>query len=331
MTAGPVRIGTLGAAAITANALIKPARIVDDATVVAIAARDQSRAREYAAKHGIAKVHASYEDVIADPEVDAIYNPLPNSHHGYWTLRAIEAGKHVLCEKPFTANAAEAARVAAAASGAPSLTVIEAFHYRYHPLVRRMLELIADGAVGNVRHIAATMAFPLRKADDIRWQLDLAGGALMDAGCYPVHLVRTLGGAQPEVVSASALERFPGVDRRMDASLRFPDGTTGSVVTSMWSSKFLRVSAKVTGDKGTLRVLNPYAPHMVHVLFVNGRPERVRGEATYTHQLRAFTGAILRGEPVLTAPDTAVDNMLVIDAMYQAAGMPLRVGLTDAQ
>jgi predicted dehydrogenase len=144
-----LRIGTLGAARITPAALIKPARHVPDVTVSAMAARDPDRARQFAAKHGIPVVHASYDALIDDPGIDAIYNPLPNSLHALWTLRAIEAGKHVLCEKPFTSNAAEAEQVAAAAKGS-GLVVMEAFHYRYHPLARRMLDVVAGPDTGQV-------------------------------------------------------------------------------------------------------------------------------------------------------------------------------------
>jgi predicted dehydrogenase len=320
----PVRIGTLGAARITPNALIKPARAVADAEIVAVAARDRTRAEAFAAQHGIPRVHGSYDDLIDDPEIDAIYNPLPNNLHAPWTLRAIAAGKHVLCEKPFTSNAAEAEEVAAAADAAPELVVMEAFHYRYHPLVARMLELIGDGAVGNVRHIRTAMCFPLLSGKDIRWQLGLAGGALMDAGCYAVHLLRTLAAAEPEVVRAKARLRSPGVDRRIRADVRFSDGRTGRVTTSMLSSTVVNVSARVVGDKGEIRVVNPYAPHLFHRLKVNGRRVRVSGDPTYTHQLRAFTGAVLRGEPILTPPPDAVANMKVIDAIYRAAGLEPR-------
>jgi predicted dehydrogenase len=325
-----VRIGTLGAARITPNALIKPARVVEEAEVVAVGARDPKRAAEFAAKHDIPRVHASYDDVVQDPDVDAVYIPLPNSHHAPWTLKAIVAGKHVLCEKPFTSNAAEAKEVKAAADAAPNLVVMEAFHYRYHPLVARMLTAIREEEIGAVRRIETAMCFPLPKRDDIRWQLSLAGGALMDAGCYPVHLLRTLAGAEPEVVSARARLRSPGVDRRIDADVRFADGRTGHVTASMWSAAIVKVNARVIGDQGEIRVLNPYAPHIFSRLKINGRRVKVTGEATYTHQLRAFTAAVLRGEPILTPPSDAVANMTVIDAIYRAAGMEPRKRLPMA-
>src|SRR5580698_3069369 len=153
----PVRVGTLGAARITPSTLIKPAQKNSEVVVAAVAARDVSRAQAFAAKHGIARVHDSYEALIADPELDAVYNPLPNGLHGRWTKAALAAGKHVLCEKPFTANAAEARDVAAAVPA--GVVVMEAFHYRYHPVFLRARQLLDEGAVGAVQKIETWLCF----------------------------------------------------------------------------------------------------------------------------------------------------------------------------
>ncbi|WP_239154111.1 Gfo/Idh/MocA family protein [Amycolatopsis sp. FDAARGOS 1241] len=155
-----------------------------------------SCAHAFAAKHRIPQVHSTYEELLADPSIDAVDNPTPNGLHGRRTLAALAAGKHVLCEKPFTANASEARAVADAAD-ASGLVVMEAFHYRYHPFARRMEELLASGELGEVRHVEAAVCFPLPRFKDIRCDLRLAGGATMDAGCYAVHLARLLGGATP--------------------------------------------------------------------------------------------------------------------------------------
>jgi predicted dehydrogenase len=136
--------------------------------VVAVAARDVARAEKFARKHKIPKVYATYDDVIADPDVDAIYNPLPNALHAKWTLKAIAAGKHVLCEKPFTSNATEAEEVAAAADGS-GLVVMEAFHYRYHPLAQRMHDVVAGGELGKLERVETTMCIPLPMFKDIRY------------------------------------------------------------------------------------------------------------------------------------------------------------------
>ena len=329
---GPLRIGILGAARIAPMALVRPARQVPDASVAAVAARDPAKARAFAAKHGIPRVHESYDALIADRELDAIYNPLPNSHHCEWTIRALRAGKHVLCEKPIAANAAEAEHMARAATESGRV-LVEAFHWRYHPLATRMREILAGGAIGRVQHLEAWLCFPMLSPSDIRWRLDLAGGALMDAGCYPVSMVRHLAKAtdeesEPEVVSARSWLRSREVDRRTEAELRFADGRSAKIGCSMLSHTLLWTSIRVRGDAGEMRVANPIAPHFWHRLRVRTArgtiAERVPGDATYTHQLRAFVEAVRRGTPVPTDPRDAIANMRVIDAIYRAAGLQPR-------
>lgn len=322
-----VRIGILGAANVAPQALVNPARNNGEVTVAAVAAREVSRARTFAAEHKIARVHDSYEALINDPELDAVYNPLPNGLHGKWTRAALAADKHVLCEKPFTANEAEAREVAELAANSGRV-VMEAFHYRYHPLTLRVEEIIASGELGKLRHVETAMCFPLPKFSDIRYDFSLAGGATMDAGCYAVHMARTFGGSTPEVVSAQAKLRDPQVDRAMTAELRFDAGHTGRIRCSMWSSNLLRMSARVVGDGGELRVLNPILPQIFHRLSIRTaagkRVERFGRRPSYAYQLDAFAGAVLRGEPVKTTPADAIENMAVIDAIYRAAGLPLR-------
>ena len=322
-----MQIGVLGAARIAPPALIKPARENSDVVVAAVAARDVSRAQTFAAKHGIARVHDSYEALLADPDIDAVYNPLPNGLHGKWTRAALAAGKHVLCEKPFTANAAEAREIAELAAQSDRV-VMEAFHYRYHPLTLRIEEIIASGELGKLQRVEAALCFPLPRSSDIRYNYSLAGGATMDAGCYAIHMVRTFGGSTPEVVSAQPKLRDPEIDRAMTAEVRFAEGHTGRIRCSMWSARLLDISAHVVGEKGELRALNPVLPQMFHRLSVRSaagkRVERFPRRASYAYQLDAFAGAVLRGEPVKTTPEDAIVNMTVIDAIYRAAGMPLR-------
>src|SRR5207247_77773 len=196
-------------------ALVRPAQRVPEATVLAVAARDPERARRFAARHGIPRVHPSYDALLADAEIDAIYNPLPNSLHAPWTIRALAAGKHVLCEKPFAANAAEAEEMARAAERAGRV-LVEAFHWRYHPLFARVRAILDAGEVGQVRHLEAHFCIPLPLPNDIRYRKDLAGGALMDTGCYTVSVLRHLAGAEPEV------ERAPRRARRGTIDLRVP-------------------------------------------------------------------------------------------------------------
>lgn len=325
-----VRIGTLGAARITPMALIRPGRTVDRVEVVAVAARDRSRAKKFAEKHDIPRVHDTYDALLADPEIDAVYNPLPNGLHAEWTIKALDAGKHVLCEKPFTSNAEEARRVAGAAERS-GLVLMEAFHWRYHPLAARVLEIIERGDIGAVRHIEAALCFPLVLLGDIRWRWDLGGGALMDAGCYPVSFVRHMGRSlgEPEVVSArSRTFRHPQIDRRTEAELRFSNGATARVTASLLSRTLVRTSARVLGDAGEIRIVNPFVPQYRHRIKVktssDSTVEHVTREPTYNFQLRAFRDALLEGAPTLTPPVDAIANMAVIDAIYVAAGLRRR-------
>ena len=327
ISSSPIRIGVLGAAAIVPSALTNPARSVPNALVVAIAARDPKRADAFARKHHIPRVHQTYRDLLADPAIDAIYNPLPNSLHAEWTNRALQAGKHVLCEKPFSSNAQEAEEMARTARET-GLVLSEAFAYRYHPLTARVKEIIASGELGKIRHIDAQFCFLLPAPNNIRFKYELAGGALMDCGCYPVSLIRFLAEAEPKVEGAQARLFAPQVDSKMSADLSFADGSTAHLVCDMLSPRLFRSNLKVEGDAGKLSVINPYHPHWFNWLSVRGRKGSysgpVRGENVYALQLRAFIKAI-RGELKLnTDPNDAVNNMRVIDSVYEKAGLKKR-------
>ena len=195
-----------------------------------------------------------------------------------------------------------------------------------------MKEIIDSGEIGEIRHIETHFCVPLPFFSDIRYRFDLAGGATMDAGCYAIHLLRHLAGAEPEVLRAQAIMQSPEVDRRVEADLRFPDGRSGRVVCSLFSRTLLRADARVLGSAGEMRVLNPIAPHLYHRLRVrtpqSRRSEKVNGEATYTHQLRAFVRHVRGEAAVPTGPDDAVANMRVIDAIYEAAGLSKRGALS---
>lgn len=322
---GPLRIGALGASRIAPMALIRPARSVDEAEVVAVAARDQGRAAAYARKHRIPRVHATYEALLADADIDAVYVPLPNSLHHAWTMRALEAGKHVLCEKPSAANAREAQEMVDAATSAGRV-LVEAFHWRYHAMAERIVELVREGAVGRLVHVDAAFCIPLPIFSDIRYRRDLAGGALMDVGSYTVSMLRHLAGEEPAVVSATCLLRSEGVDRRTDARLKYPSGATASLTASMWSRTLLKASVVLRGEAGEIRALNPIAPQVgwrrLTVRTASGvRVEKVGGEGTYARQLRAFVSRVRGGDPLPTEGDDIVRNMAVIDAIYAAAGV----------
>jgi len=198
----PLRFGILGAAKIAPNALTLPAGQVPGVEVTAIAARDPARAREFAKANGIPRVLATYKELIADPEIEIIYNPLPNSLHCEWSIRAMRAGKHVFCEKPIASNAAEAERMAQVADQT-GLLLVEAFHYRYHPLADRVRGVIQSGAIGKLQHAEGNFSVPI-PPDNIRFDWNLAGGATMDLGCYPLHMIRYFSGLTPRVIAANS-------------------------------------------------------------------------------------------------------------------------------
>ena len=326
-SSSPIRIGVLGAAAIVPMALTHPARVVPEAQIVAIAARDPKRAEVFARRHKIPIVHQTYGDLLNDPDIDAIYNPLPNSLHAEWTIRALKAGKHVLCEKPFASNAREAEEMATV-TRETGLVLSEAFAYRYHPLTAKVKEVIASGELGKIKHIEAQFCFLLPSPNNIRFKYELAGGALMDCGCYPVSLIRFLAEAEPAVERAEARLLAPQVDRKMSSDLTFADGRTAHLVCDMLSPRLFRSSLKIEGDEGKLQVFNPYHPHWFNWLSVQGRngshSEHVRGDNVYALQLRAFVKAI-RGEMELnTDPEDAIGNMRVVDSIYEKAGLKQR-------
>lgn len=327
-TAG-LRIGTLGAARITPAALLGPAARRDDVEVTAVAARDRARAERFATRRNIPRVLDSYDELVSDPEIDAVYVPLPNSHHAEWTIAALENGKHVLCEKPFTANAAEAQRVADVAATRPDQVVMEAFHWRYHPLAQAVIDIVRSGEIGEIRHVETAMCIPLVLLRDIRWRLELAGGSMMDVGCYTVSMLRHFAGAEPTVRSARTWKKSAGVDRRTEAEFDFADGSTGRITAAMLSRTVLKMAARIEGTKGSVRIFNPVAPQVFHrcTVTVDGRTRRLRfprSATSYGGQLDAFVTAVVDGGPVLTPPADSVANMAVVDAVYQAAGLEPR-------
>jgi predicted dehydrogenase len=328
-----LRFGILGAAKIAPDALIRPASRSEWADVVAVAARDAKRAQCFADEYGIGQVNGSYDELIQNPSINAVYNALPASLHAEWSIRALENGKHVLCEKPFAANAIEAEQMVATAKKT-RLVLLEAFHYRYHPLVNRMLEIIGSGVLGDIHDVEGEFSVPIPDLDDIRYNLSLGGGATMDLGCYPIHWSRLVTGTEPTVLSAEAREEPSGIDVSMTADLGFPGDVRGRVQCSMAGNMEFRAFLRVNGSKGELLVRNPLVPHLGHALQVrtreDQRDEQVDGQTTYDHQLEAFATAVLNGARQPTGGRDAIANMRVIDAIYRAAGLHPRGAITSS-
>lgn len=317
-----LRIGLLGASRIAPTAVLTPAAKRDDVEIVCVAARDPHRAAEFAQAHGIPHVAADYGDLIARDDVDLVYNGLPPVGHPQWTIAALEAGKAVLCEKPFAMDAAQARTMTDAAerTGRP---LIEAFHYRFHNVIRRAEALVRSGALGTIHRAYAVFEAPIaRTPDELRWRADLGGGGLMDLGCYPIHALRTLIGEEPQVREARG-EFEDGVDVRMTASLAFPSGARAEIACSMTPEA---PAARLTlgGSKGRLEILNFLAPQMGCRFTTTIDGETVQqptdGPTTYEGQMQHVVDVVMNGAAPITGGADAVANMAVIDAIYAAAG-----------
>ncbi len=318
-----LRIGILGASRIAEVAIVGPAQELGH-RLVAVAARDPLRARVFADKYGVERVVPSYQDLVTDPEVDVIYNPLANALHAPWNLAAVAAGKPVLTEKPFARNRDEAARVAAAADAA-GVTVMEGFHYLFHPLNHRAFALASDGTLGDLTRIEVRMGMPAPQSDDPRWSLELAGGALMDLGCYALHVMRRFGA--PSVVAATAVQRTAGVDERFEAELVFPSGVTGWTTSSMVDDEY-SFTLRLLGTRGEVFVHNFIKPADDDRLTLHTEDgttvERHGRRPSYTYQLEAFAAHVQQGTPIPLDTADAVANMALIDSAYHAAGMAPR-------
>ncbi len=276
--------------------------------------------------HKIPRVIATYDDLVNDPALDVIYNPLPNSMHCEWTIAALRAGKHVLCEKPIASNAIEAERMTKAADETGKI-LGEAFHYRYHPLADRIRALMTDGTLGRLVHVEGHFSVPIPETN-IRFDWSLAGGATMDLGCYPLHMIRYFSGLAASVVRAKAETGPKNIDIAMDVDLELAGGVTAKMTCAMKKDSVISATFMARGDRGELRVMNPIAPQRGHQLVVKTaageKAETVPGDTTFTHQLRAFVKAV-RGEAKFpTDGAEGVINMRVIDDVYRAAGLPPR-------
>ncbi len=287
----------------------------DEVEIAAVASRDGARAQAYAADKGIARSHGSYEALLADDEIDAVYISLPNGMHHEWTLKAIAAGKHVLVEKPYSRRGAEAEEAWDAGARA-GLVVMEAFMWRHHPQAAKAKELVESGAIGRLREIRTTFSFPLFDHDNVRMVPELDGGALMDVGCYCISGVRLLGG-EPERVFGEQVTGPTGVDVDFYGVLRFPDDVVGVFDASFTLPKRQRLEA--VGEEGTLVLEAPWRSDWGGRVLVNGDEVDVPVTNPYERELSNLAAAIAgEGEPLL-GRDDAVAQARVIEALYRSA------------
>jgi predicted dehydrogenase len=309
-----IRWGVLGAAKIAREKVIPGMWLGKYSEIAAVASRDLERARAL----GVAKAYGSYEELLADPDIDAIYNPLPNHLHVPWSIRCAEAGKHVLCEKPIAVSAAQARELIAARDRA-GVKIGEAFMSRTHPQWLRAQAIARSGEIGEVRLVHGFFSYFNRDASNIRNQIAAAGGALNDIGCYPITHSRMIFGQEPRRVMAT-MERDPdfGTDRLTSAVLEFPGGQC-AFTCSTQLAPYQRM--QILGTRGRIEIEIPFnaPPDRPTRIFVNDRVEELAVCDQYTIQGDLFSLAILEDRPVPVALEDAVNNMAVIDAVVRSA------------
>jgi D-xylose 1-dehydrogenase (NADP+, D-xylono-1,5-lactone-forming) len=326
--AGAVRWGLVGTAHINRR-LIPAMRATRRSIVAAVASRTLERAQSYAAEWQIPVTYGSYDALLRDGNIDAVYIPLPNALHVEWTLRALDAGKHVLCEKPLAATAADVDRVQAVAL-ARQRVVAEAFMYRHEPMTARLLELIAAQAIGRVSHIAAGFTFAQSRENDVRLDKALGGGSLWDIGCYAVGIARLVAGVEPVEVFGYAANGPSGVDEAFTGLLRFPDGCVATIHSGFRSP--YRSSLEVIGSDGRLHVANPVKPAPRDAIEVirGDEVERVPVEGSpllFVRMIEDFVAAALDGRPPAVSLSESRGNAAALAALLRSAatGQPVQL------
>lgn len=318
-----VRWGVLSTANIGRKKVIPAIQASEHGEVVAVASRSAESARAFADELGIPRSHGSYEALLADPEVDAIYNPLPNHLHVPLSVQALEAGKHVLCEKPISLDCDDLKALKAAAKAHPELKLMEAFMYRFHPQWQSVHEWLKRGDIGQVRHYSSYFAYNNRDEENIRNLPDIGGGGLMDIGCYGISSARYVYGAEP-VRLVSSVQPLPGyeVDCLTSALMEFPDGTASFTVTTKTEASQW---AELHGEKGMIRLEKPFNPEPGQenrvTLVVGGERQSYAFPEPDQYQLMvdAFAQSILESASVPTPLWDAEANMRIIDAIFASA------------
>ncbi len=318
--------GILSTARIGAR-LIHAARDSDEAEIVAVASRSARSARAFADAHGVPRAHGSYEALLDDPEVEAVYVPLPNALHVDWTVRALRAGKHVLCEKPMDRRPAEVARAFHAAEAA-GLVLSEAFMWRHNPQTVRLRALLDEGAIGELRLVRASFSFALLADVDVRLDPALHGGALMDVGCYCVSAARLVAGAEPVAASAHVVRGPTGVDLRLSGLLRFPGDVLATIDCGLDLAG--RSELEVAGSAGRIVLADPWHCGAPRIVLERGDEREVVEPApadSYRLELEDIAAAARGERAPLLGRDDAVGQARTIEALYRSAGTGATVAL----
>ncbi len=330
--ADKIRWGIVGCANIAIHAVIPAIRQSETGEVAAIASRGANKARKTAEQFDIPVAYGSYEQLLADDSIDAVYIPLPNHLHREWTIRAAEAGKHVLCEKPLALNAAEARQMAEACERA-GVKLAEAFMYRHHPRYERIKQIAQSGEIGYIRGIHGAFTFNNAKdRNNVRFKADMGGGSVYDVGCYPISAARFILEQEPEAATLHAFfsPEHENVDMFASGLVEFPGGVALTFDCGMWAD--FRNTLQIVGSDGRIDVPSAFVVKPEEAGFfvtVKGerREERVPVVNQYALQIDDFGRRILEGKPVKFSPEDAVNNMRVIDACLRSAKERIRVSL----
>ena len=317
-----IRWGIISTANIGRRALVPALHSASNGELVAVASRDLAKARAFADELNIPRAYGSYEELLADPEIDAIYNPLPNDQHANWSIHAAAAGKHVLCEKPLASDAAEAEEMLKAFK-AHDRRLAEAFMYRFHPRTRHVREMVLNGAVGALQQIGSAFTFRLRSDENIRLEGKLAGGSIMDIGCYAVGVMRFVTGEEPVAVNAFAHYNERGADEMATGTLVFPSGVLGHFDCGMRAQGSQWVD--IRGSEGRILVEDAFvAPRdqSMKIRYWHGDDyEEIAFEPVDQYQLMAedFADAILNNRPPLYPAEDGVAAMRLMDSLRASA------------
>jgi D-xylose 1-dehydrogenase (NADP+, D-xylono-1,5-lactone-forming) len=315
----------------TANinrALIPPLQVSKRNHLLAVASRTQASADAYAKEKHIERAHGSYEALLADPDIDVIYNPLPNHLHAEWTIKAVEAGKHVLCEKPIALTVDEVDAIKAAAHKHGRI-VAEAFMYRHHPQTLQVQEMIKSGSLGTLKLIRASFGFFLDREVDIRLDPAMGGGSIWDVGCYPISYARTVVGESPLEVFGTQVTGPTGVDLTFAGQMRFANNVIAQIDCSFDIPLYWGV--EILGSEASLRIPSPFKPDVNEKLFLT-RGDRtdmikVKGQELYIGEVEDMADAVLNGKDPHVSLDDSRANVAVIKAFLESARLGKPVSL----
>jgi len=337
MAESPLRWGILGVAKI--NRRLMPAfRDSNTATVVGIASRSLEKAAAFAKEFDIPRPYGSYETLLADPEIDCIYNPLPNALHDEWTRKAADAGKHILCEKPLTTDAASAAKLVAYCR-AKGVRLMDGFMWPHHPRTHKIRQLLNDGAIGDVKKVNAAFTFDLAglPTDNIRMQPDAGGGGLLDVGCYTTYAIRWWMGAEPVRAYAKAVYAN-GVDVAMSGVLTFADGRTANFDCGFTHP--LRTWVEIVGTKGVIRIPNQWIPDGTAAFEIHKQDGdfdqtvevvATPGQNQMVHMIDDFAAAVREGREAVPNPDEAIRSLRAMEALARSAREGIEVPVSTGE